>query len=104
MVRTVNSLPVLLLLAVEDGVFVLWQHLLLGWHLVLPALNWLDGDTLLGQCLINDRNDGIDGTKALALAGLLVLGEPPWDLPVRRLAAIFINPLRISALSFSHIP
>lgn len=88
---TVNSLSVLLLLAVEDGVFVLWQHLLLGWHLVLPALNWLDGDTTLSECLINDRDNSVDGTKALALAGLLVLGEPPWDLPVRLLVAFLLN-------------
>lgn len=88
---TVDSLSVLLLLAIKDGVFVLWQHLLLGWHLVLPALNWLDGDTALGECLINDRDNSVDSTKALALTGLLVLGEPPWDLPVRSLVAILLD-------------
>ena len=88
---TVNSLSVLLLLAVEDGVFILWQHLLLSWHLLLPALNWLDSDTLLGKRLVNNRNDGIDSTKTLALAGLLVLGESPWDLPEGALAVVYLH-------------
>ena len=102
--RTVNGLSVLLFLAVEDGVFVLWQHLLLGWHLVLPALNRLDLDTLLGERLINDRDDGVDGAKALALAGLLVLGEPPWDLPVRRLVAVALETSHVLAPSFCDVP
>ena len=89
---TVNSLSILFLLAIENGVFVLWQHLLLGWHLLLPALNWLDLNALLGQCLVDNRNNGVDSTKALTLAGLLVAGESPWDLPVVVLGSILIAP------------
>lgn len=39
----VNALSVLLLLAVEHGVLVSWQHLGLGGHLSLPSLDQLDG-------------------------------------------------------------
>lgn len=38
---TVDSLPIPLHFAVEDGVFILGQHLLLSRHLHLPALDLL---------------------------------------------------------------
>jgi hypothetical protein len=52
--HTVDSLSVLLLLTIENRIFVLRQHLLLRWHLLLPSLNSLRGSPLSQQCLIND--------------------------------------------------
>jgi hypothetical protein len=43
---TVNTLSVLLLLAIEHCVFVSWQHFGLGGHLSLPALDQLDSSHL----------------------------------------------------------
>ncbi len=34
-------LPVFLFLSVEDGIFVLWQHLLFPWHLAVPSIDSL---------------------------------------------------------------
>jgi len=42
----VNTLSVLLLLAIEHCVFVSWQHFGLGGHLSLPSLDQLDSSHL----------------------------------------------------------
>lgn len=78
-----NSLPVSLCLAVEQGVFVLGQHLSLGRHLLLPPLQRLQGLSLFSQGSIDGRNDGIDGSQSAPLSDLLELGHPPRDLPIR---------------------
>ena len=38
---TVYAFPVCLLLPIEDGVFILWQHLLLPRHLAVPPVDGL---------------------------------------------------------------
>lgn len=60
--RTVNALPILLLLAIENGVFVLGYHFLLDRHLVLPSLDSFRGFSLLRQCLIHNCDDRIDSS------------------------------------------
>lgn len=45
--RTVNSLPVFLFFPVENGVFILGQHLRLRGHFFLPPLNSLCSNVLL---------------------------------------------------------
>ncbi|EGO57906.1 hypothetical protein NEUTE1DRAFT_110080 [Neurospora tetrasperma FGSC 2508] len=83
-VRTVDALAVPLLLAVEDGVLVLGQHLGLGGHLSPPAFHRLDGLTLLGKSVLNGGDDVVNGPQSAALPELLELGHAPWDLPVCR--------------------
>lgn len=79
-----NTLPVGLLLLVEDSVLVLGEHLLLAGHLGIPPLNSLGALTLPGKSSAEGINDLVHGAQTLALPGLLGRGETPWDLPVRR--------------------
>lgn len=79
-----DALAVPLLLAVEDGVLVLGQHLGLGGHLSPPAFHRLDGLTLLGKSVLNGGDDIVNGPQPAALPELLELGHAPWDLPVCR--------------------
>lgn len=72
--RTVNALSVLLLLAIEDGVLVLWNHLLLHRHLALPSLNSFRGLSLLCQCLIYHRDNSVDRAESFTLSRLLEFG------------------------------
>ena len=79
-----NTLPVGLLLLVEDGVLVLGEHLLLTGHLGVPPLNGLCALALSGKSCTEGINDLIHGAQTLALPGLLGRGETPRDLPVSR--------------------
>jgi hypothetical protein len=55
----VNTLSVLLLLAIEHCVFVSWQHFGLGGHLGLPSLDQLDSSHLPG--LVGGHGDSAHG-------------------------------------------
>lgn len=80
--RTVNALPVSLLLAVEDGVLVLGQHLGLGGHRLLPCLEGGERLALLGERSIEGCDDGVDGSEPPSLPGLLKARQSPGGLPV----------------------
>lgn len=78
-----NSLPILLLLPIKDGVLVLRHHLLLPRHLRLPPLNRLGCDhAVLLEGRVQGVDDLVDGAETLALAGFLGSREAPWDFPV----------------------
>lgn len=79
-----NPLPVLLLLAIEDGIFILGQHLLLNGHLGLPPLHLFRLNAYLRQRLVNSRDDIVNASKTLALARFLEFRYSPRGLPVRR--------------------
>lgn len=51
-----NSLPVFLLLLVENRVFVLWHHLLLSRHLLLPSDQVLRRQALALESIADDRD------------------------------------------------
>jgi hypothetical protein len=68
----VDSLAVPLDLAVENRVLVLGQHLLLGGHLGLPALDLLHAEPEARKRTVECRDDAVDVPEALALAVLLV--------------------------------
>ena len=80
-----NSLPVSLHFPVEDCVFVLGQHLLLGRHLHLPAVHLLHAQPRPCQRIVKGRNNVVDVSEALALSVLLVAGEAPWNFPIQML-------------------
>jgi hypothetical protein len=77
----VYALAVPLHLAVEHGVLVLGQHLLLGRHLQLPALHLLHALSHAPQRRVECADDCVDVSEALAVPVLLVAGEAPWYLP-----------------------
>jgi hypothetical protein len=78
-----NSLSVLLLLPVENRIFVLGQHFLLARHFRVPSLHGLCGYLAIAlESTEHGVDDIIDGSETFALASLLRSGEPPWDLPV----------------------
>ena len=79
-----NPLAIALLLAIKHGVFILWSHLRLRGHLVLPALQ-LDGggEAVLLEGAVDGRDDGVDEAEAFALAALLGRGETPGDFPAK---------------------
>lgn len=79
-----NTLPIGLLLLVEDGVLVLGEHLLLTGHLRVPPLNGLGALPLSGKSSTEGINNLVHGAQTLALPGLLGRRETPWDLPVSR--------------------
>lgn len=54
-----NTLSVLLLLAIEHCVLVSWQHFGLGGHLSLPSLDQLDGSHL--SSLVTGHGDSAHG-------------------------------------------
>lgn len=80
--RTVNALPVALLLLVENGVLVLRQHLLLTRHLSIPPFHSLCTLSVARKGGTEGIDDTVHGAQALALPGLLRRGETPWGLPV----------------------
>lgn len=49
----------------------------------MPALESLGAEPLLGQCVGDGRDEGVDGAEAFALARFLGGGEAPGDFPVR---------------------
>lgn len=79
-----NSLAVLLLLLIEDRIFVLGHHLLLPGHLSIPSLHSLGCQTAIPlQRCADSVHHTVDGTETLALSRLLRTGEPPWDFPIQ---------------------
>jgi hypothetical protein len=77
------SLPVRLLLPVKDCIFVLWQHLLLSRHLLIPPLHGLvRGPEISLQCSRYGIYDAVNCTQTLSLAAFLVTGDSPWGFPV----------------------
>lgn len=79
-----NTLPVGLLLLVEDSVLVLGEHLLFTGHLCVPPLNGFGALALTGKSSTEGINDLVHSAQTLALPGLLGRGQTPWDLPVSR--------------------
>lgn len=77
-----NALPVALLLLIEEGVLVLWQHFLLAGHLRKPPAHSLGGLTIALECGTDGVDDAVHGAQALALACLLGRGETPRGLPI----------------------
>lgn len=82
---TMDALSILLLLPVENGVFVFRQHLLLNWHLLLPSLHSLRSNTLLSQSSIHNCDHVVNSAETFPLSCLLELRESPWDLPISRI-------------------
>lgn len=80
--HTVNALPVMLFLLIEDGVLVLGQHFLLTRHLRIPPLDSLCTVTVARKGSIEGFDDAVDGAQALALSGFLGRRETPRGLPV----------------------
>lgn len=76
-----DALPVSLLLAVEDGVLVLGQHLGLGGHRLLPRLEGGERVALLGERGVEGRDDRVDGPEPPSLPGLLEARQSPGSLP-----------------------
>jgi hypothetical protein len=99
----VNSLSVLLLLPVENRVFVLGQHFLLTRHLRVPSLHGLCGYLAIAlEGIEHGIDDIIDGSETFALASLLRSGESPWDLPVgfvRSLSILYGHGMGIGGLA-----
>lgn len=81
---TSNRLPILLLLPIKDGVFVLRNHLLLSGHLVLPPIQSFRRQALLSQSFLHAIDDAVHRAQTLALSCFLQTREPPWDLPTQR--------------------
>lgn len=77
------SLPVLLLLAIKDGVFILWQHLLLSWHLGVPSFNRLGAHAVLLQCGAESVDHFVDQLQALSLSCFLGSAETPGSFPAQ---------------------
>lgn len=80
-------LPVPLNLAIKDRIFILRQHLGLGRHLFLPALDALHALSVARERIVQGCDDGVDFSEALAVAVLLMAGEAPWDFPFRSVLA-----------------
>jgi hypothetical protein len=80
----VYSLSIPLHFAVKYCVFVLGQHLWLGRHLHLPPVDLLQAFALSCEGVIERLDNRVDVAEALALAVLLVAGQPPWDFPAAR--------------------
>ena len=78
-----NSLPIPLLLAIKNRIFILGPHLLLPRHLLFPSLQIFQRSSLFSERCINDGDDGIHRTEPFALAGFLGRGEAEGDFPVR---------------------
>lgn len=80
-----NSLAVFLFLAIVDCVFVLWQHLLFPWHLVVPSVDCFDHwHTIALEGCCHGIDDSIDCAKSSSLTKFLPGRETPWDFPVQR--------------------
>lgn len=77
-----NTLPVLLLLAIEHSVLVTGEHLSLGGHGLAPDLEALERLAALGERRLDRRDYRVDGPQTLPLAGLLELREAPGVLPI----------------------
>lgn len=79
-----NRLAVVLLLLIEESVFVLGKHLFLPRHLGVPSLHSLGGLSLSREGSTEGINDLVHGTQAFALPGLLGRRQTPWGLPIVR--------------------
>lgn len=66
-----NALPVLAFLPIEDGVFILGQHLFLPWHLRIPSFYALSCLSLLGEGRREGVDHLVDQAQAFALTGFL---------------------------------
>lgn len=76
-----NSLPIPLLLAVKDRIFILRPHLLLPRHLRLPSLHLLQTTPLFFERGIDDCDDVVDAAEAFALTRFLMWGEAEGYFP-----------------------
>jgi hypothetical protein len=85
---TVYALAVPLHLAVEHGVLVPGQHLLLGRHLQLPALHLLHALSHAPERRVKRADNRVDVAEALAVSVLLVTREAPWDFPAGKSASL----------------
>jgi hypothetical protein len=88
---TVYSLPILPLLAIEDCVFVLGQHLLLGRHCCFPPLHSMCLDSLFGEGIVHNADNFVNVTEAAALAGFLMSGQAPWNFPTLLVSFVRVN-------------
>ena len=80
--KLVYGLPIFPLFPVKNGVFILWQHLLLPRHLLVPTLNCLGRhSTVLLECRIHGIHDFVDKLESFALSCFLRCGESPGDFP-----------------------
>lgn len=79
--HTVYSLPVLLLLPVKNGIFILWHHLFFPWHLGVPSLNCLCAHSLVLQCSTESIDHLVNQLQPLPLPCLLGCAESPWTFP-----------------------
>lgn len=86
-----NALPVRLLLLIEEGVFVLGQHLLLTRHFGVPSLDSLHSLVLASKSCADGVNDLVDVAQTLALPGLLGRRETPRGLPVREKSRVSVH-------------
>jgi hypothetical protein len=91
-ILTVNTLSVLLLLAIEHCVFVSWQHFGLGGHLGLPALDQLDSSHL--PSLVGGQGGSAHGQAttenipSLWASTMSTVGEGSVDLCVHQALAL----------------
>lgn len=76
-----NALPVPLHFPIENGIFVLGQHLRLSRHLLLPRLDLLQRLAQASQRRIDGGHNGVDAPETFTVAVLLVSREAPWDFP-----------------------
>ena len=77
------SITTKLLLAIKHCIFILWSHLRLRRHLVLPPLQLRRGaQVVLFECIVDCCYHVVDETEAFALTALLGNGETPGDFPV----------------------
>lgn len=81
-----HTLPISSCLSVKHSILVLGQHLILLGHLMLPSFKTLRRLTLLSKCGLEDVNDTVDLSKALALSEFPGDGQLPWNLPESQLS------------------
>lgn len=58
--QLVDRLPIPSDLPVEDGVLVARHHLVVAGHVLLPSLDRAQGQSSLGQGLVESGDDGVD--------------------------------------------
>ena len=76
------AILVLLLLPIEDRIFVLRQHLFFPWHLLVPSFDRFrrHASVTLQSCT-DGVDELVDELQAFALAGFLERREFPGDFP-----------------------